>query len=76
MVVRIFYFQLEVSNEASKKKLPHIHSKNIYIAQSDTLISLFLTRMSIFSDTCDIGSLAAKTKRTPRAESVINHVFA
>jgi len=29
MVVRIFYFQLEVSNEASKQMLPRIHSKNI-----------------------------------------------
>jgi hypothetical protein len=75
MVVRIFYFQLEVSNEASKSCLIFI-ARTYNIAQSDMLISLFLTRMFIFSDTCDISSLAAKTKRTPQAEPVINHVFA
>jgi hypothetical protein len=62
--------------QASKSCLIFI-ARTYNIAQSDMmLISLFLTRMFIFSDTCDISSLAAKTKRTPRAEPVINHVFA
>jgi hypothetical protein len=61
-----------VSNEASKQKLPCIHSK--HILQSDMLISLFLTHMSLFSDTYD-SSLAAKTKTPQAKEPIINYVF-
>jgi hypothetical protein len=55
VAVRIFYFQLEVRNEAS---CPVFIA---YIAIGYMLIA-FLTRMSLFSDTCDSSSLAAKTK--------------
>jgi hypothetical protein len=61
--------------QASKSCLVFI-ARTYNIAMGYDADLAFLMRMSLFSDTCDISSLAAKTKRTPRAEPVINHVFA